>query len=161
MAAEWSSLAGADQDGLPGLDVHQGLEPPAEGRDWEGNCGGLSRAAEGLGLQVLRLFKSSMRMTDAWYAPDKLENRYHRVVLRNRFDQLAGERDPHKARRLLMEGCEELWRKTHPMNLYKARDPAGGISYGRESDPLDYMADNYEYIEREQYALPIRSFPKN
>ena len=118
------------RDGFAGVDVHEGVDAQAEG----------VAPVQGLDADVPSLVR-----------PDYLEMRYNQVLLRDRFDLAAKESDPNKARQLLLEGCEELWRKRHPQPLYKAVDPAGGISYGRTSHIRDGEADNLNWIEREQY----------
>lgn len=102
--------------------------------------------------KVLRLYKRALRECDAWYGGDHLEVRYHKVLMRARFDANAQEKDIRQAKLLLADGCREIWQKRHPKPYRFAAD-FGGVAYDRDRESRDILldTDSWSYVEREQY----------
>lgn len=56
--------------------------------------------------------------------------RYQAVLMRQRFDQNVGVVDMREAKKLLLDGEQELWDKHHPQRIRFPNCP-GGVAYER------------------------------
>ncbi|XP_063369754.1 NADH dehydrogenase [ubiquinone] 1 beta subcomplex subunit 9-like [Cydia amplana] len=103
--------------------------------------------------KVKTLYKTAMRLLESYHVA-KFVTRYHQVILRAEFDKNRAVCDPKEQRRLLWVGQHEVFQKKNP--LPPARFPyslglAGGVAYGREIDPPDWVLDYWHPLEKAQY----------
>jgi len=106
--------------------------------------------------KVCRLFKRAMREVEAWQkghgAEGFLEARYHRCIMRARFEANRDEKDPRKAQLLLADGCKQLWSHRHYKQFRFSEDP-GGSAFDRYHESPDQLLDTSKWTlaEREQF----------
>ncbi|XP_044263198.1 NADH dehydrogenase [ubiquinone] 1 beta subcomplex subunit 9-like [Tribolium madens] len=99
--------------------------------------------------KVKSLYKQALRCLEAWY--DRREvYRYHAVLMRNRFDLNKDIKDMRIAKELIAQGEEELFQKQHWLPRKFPHSP-GGVAYGREVIPPDWIIDHWHPLEKAQY----------
>nr|CAH7718962.1 unnamed protein product [Callosobruchus chinensis] len=99
--------------------------------------------------RVQTLYKKAVRSLEDWY--DRREVfRYHAVLMRHRFDQNKDITDMRVAKELIEKGEKELFEKQH-WHPRKFPDSPGGIAYGREVTPPDWVVDYWHPLEKAQY----------
>ncbi|CAH1780491.1 unnamed protein product [Owenia fusiformis] len=99
--------------------------------------------------KVCSLYKKALRECQNWHYFPHLY-RYHQVVMRARFDENKDVVDMVKAKQLLEEGEAELWERKHPQP-FKFTDSPGGVAYGREAPPPDWLLDTWTPLEKARY----------
>ncbi|KAJ2940843.1 hypothetical protein O0L34_g10104 [Tuta absoluta] len=99
--------------------------------------------------KVCSLYKRALRNLEAFYDRRHVY-RYHAVLLRERFDKNATEKDMRKANQLLKDGEQELFLQQHPIPRKFALS-AGGVAYERVVTPPDWVLDYWHPLEKAQY----------
>ncbi|KAM3961363.1 NADH dehydrogenase [ubiquinone] 1 beta subcomplex subunit 9 [Aphomia sociella] len=108
--------------------------------------------------KICTLYKSAMRLIESYYSVRHIV-RYHQVLLRHQFDTNTCVSDPKEQRRLLWVGEHELFLKRHPVPIAKfprSVGLAGGVAYGRVSEPPDWVLDYWHPLEKAQYPEYFR-----
>ncbi|CAH1113592.1 unnamed protein product [Psylliodes chrysocephalus] len=99
--------------------------------------------------KVQSLYKRALRMLENWY--DRREvYRYHAVLMRQRFDQNRNIKDTRSAKELVAKGESELFENSH-WHPRKFPESPGGVAYGREVQPPDWVLDHWDPLEKAQY----------
>lgn len=98
---------------------------------------------------MLRLYKKAIRHLESWHV-DRIEFRYHAVLMRARFDEHKDEKDMKLAFKLLEAGEKEFWERQHPQP-YIFIDSPGGTRYERNIPSPEWVLDNWHPAERAQY----------
>ncbi|XP_057655071.1 NADH dehydrogenase [ubiquinone] 1 beta subcomplex subunit 9 [Diorhabda carinulata] len=99
--------------------------------------------------RVQSLYKRSLRMLENWY--DRREvYRYYAVLMRQRFDENKKISDIRIAKDLIAKGEAELFDKQH-WHPRKFPESPGGVAYGREVPPPDWVLDYWHPLEKAQY----------
>ncbi|CAH0551908.1 unnamed protein product [Brassicogethes aeneus] len=99
--------------------------------------------------KVQTLYKKAVRSLENWY--DRRDVfRYQAVLMRERFDQNKDVKDMRIAKDLIMKGEQELFEKQH-WHPKKFPESPGGVAYGREVIPPDWVMDYWHPIEKAQY----------
>ncbi|XP_006621051.1 NADH dehydrogenase [ubiquinone] 1 beta subcomplex subunit 9 [Apis dorsata] len=99
--------------------------------------------------KVCSLYKRALRTLES-FNYRRHEYRYEAVLLRQRFEKNRHIPDARIAKKLLLEGEEELFKKCH-WDPYKFPDSPGGIVHGRFVEPPDAVLDFWDPIEKAQY----------
>ncbi|XP_067006270.2 NADH dehydrogenase [ubiquinone] 1 beta subcomplex subunit 9 [Anabrus simplex] len=99
--------------------------------------------------KVCSLYKRALRNLESWY-DRRPAFRYQAVLLRQRFEQNRCEVDMRKAKELLIQGEQELFNNQHYQPKKFPRSP-GGVAFGREVIPPDWVLDYWHPLEKAQY----------
>ncbi|XP_026482042.1 NADH dehydrogenase [ubiquinone] 1 beta subcomplex subunit 9 [Ctenocephalides felis] len=99
--------------------------------------------------KVCSLYKRALRNLENWRWQRDIF-RYEATLLRHRFDLNKDEKDPRVAQKLLAEGEEELFQNMHYQPRQFASSP-GGVAYGRDVIPPDWVMDYWHPLEKAQY----------
>ncbi|KAG5894966.1 hypothetical protein JTB14_023314 [Gonioctena quinquepunctata] len=99
--------------------------------------------------RVQSLYKRSLRSLENWY--DRREvYRYQAVLMRQRFEENKNICDTRVAKDLVAKGEKELFDNQH-WHPRKFPDSPGGVAYGREVVPPDWIVDYWHPLEKAQY----------
>ncbi|GJQ78305.1 hypothetical protein Trydic_g22143 [Trypoxylus dichotomus] len=99
--------------------------------------------------KVQSLYKRALRSLENWY--DRREvYRYHAVLMRKQFDDNKDIRDMRRAKELIVQGEEELFKKGHWLPRRFPESP-GGVAYEREVRPPDWILDYWHPLEKAEY----------
>ena len=99
--------------------------------------------------KVCRLYKKALRSVRDWY-PNRLHGRYESILLRKRFDDNRDIKDARIAKKLLLEGEEEVFQRAHWQPI-KFATSIGGTAYSREVDTPDFALDYWNPMEKARY----------
>ncbi|KAI3387363.1 hypothetical protein SNEBB_003883 [Seison nebaliae] len=99
--------------------------------------------------RVKRLYKASLRLLQAW-CDDRLEWRYHCVIMRERFEKNRNVKDLVEAQKLVIAGEKELFEKSHPQP-YVFIDGPRGIANQRHGVPVESIVDTWHPLEKAQF----------
>ncbi|XP_069683071.1 NADH dehydrogenase [ubiquinone] 1 beta subcomplex subunit 9-like [Periplaneta americana] len=100
--------------------------------------------------RVCKLYKDALRNLQAWVGNNRIHFRYEAILLRERFEKNRRVTDKEEARKLLLCGEEELFRRQHYCPIAFPHSP-GGKAYGREVVPPDWVLDYWHPLEKAQY----------
>ncbi|CAH1991309.1 unnamed protein product [Acanthoscelides obtectus] len=99
--------------------------------------------------KVQSLYKRALRSLEDWY--DRREvYRYYAVLMRQRFDENKDICDMRVVKELIEKGEKELFEKQH-WHPRKFPTSPGGVAYGREVIPPDWIVDYWHPLEKAQY----------
>ncbi|PAA55041.1 hypothetical protein BOX15_Mlig025187g2 [Macrostomum lignano] len=99
--------------------------------------------------KVCRLYKAALYEVRAKHH-ERLDYRYHAVLLRQRFDENREVEDPIKAKALLESAYSELQAKKSYFPFRWPNDP-GGVAFGRWQYYPDALLDLWHPLEKAQY----------
>ncbi|ODM91109.1 NADH dehydrogenase [ubiquinone] 1 beta subcomplex subunit 9 [Orchesella cincta] len=99
--------------------------------------------------KVQSLYKRALRNIEGFHHHRHIY-RYNAVIIRNRFDENRNILDMRKAKQLLEEGEEELFKMQHYQPLKFPTSP-GGTAYERATVPPDWVLDYWHPLEKAQY----------
>ncbi|CAH1169534.1 unnamed protein product [Phaedon cochleariae] len=95
------------------------------------------------------VYKKALRSLEDWY--DRREvYRYHAVLMRQRFEEVVSVNDPRIAKDMLSKIEAELFENQH-WHPRKFPESPGGVAYGREVIPPDWVVDHWHPLEKAQY----------
>ncbi|XP_050306515.1 NADH dehydrogenase [ubiquinone] 1 beta subcomplex subunit 9 [Anthonomus grandis grandis] len=99
--------------------------------------------------KVQSLYKRAVRLLEAYY--DRRDVfRYQAVLMRARFDENKDIKDMIAAKDLIEKGEQELFDKQH-WHPRKFPESPGGVAWGREVPPPDWVLDYWHPLEKAQY----------
>ncbi|KAJ8924501.1 hypothetical protein NQ315_007298 [Exocentrus adspersus] len=99
--------------------------------------------------KVQSLYKRAVRTLECWY--DRRDVfRYYAVLMRARFDENKDIKDMRVAKEFIRKGEEELFDNQH-WQPKKFPNSPGGVAYGREVEPPDWVVDYWHPLEKAQY----------
>ncbi|XP_045460699.1 NADH dehydrogenase [ubiquinone] 1 beta subcomplex subunit 9 [Harmonia axyridis] len=99
--------------------------------------------------KVQSLYKRALRNLENFYTQREIY-RFRAVLLREDFDKNRDIKDLRVAKELLENGEEYLFKVSHPLPKKFPGSP-GGVAYGREVPPPDWVLDYWHPLEKAQY----------
>ncbi|CAG0883240.1 unnamed protein product [Darwinula stevensoni] len=99
--------------------------------------------------KVCSLYKRALRCLESHHT-EKWKFRYEAVMLRQRLEANRKVTDMREAKVLLLEGEKELIENAHYQPLKFWNSP-GGVCYGREVIPQDWVLDYWHPLEKAMY----------
>ncbi|XP_003707102.1 NADH dehydrogenase (ubiquinone) B22 subunit [Megachile rotundata] len=99
--------------------------------------------------KVCSLYKRALRAIEDCYQA-RHDIRYHSVILRQRFEEHRNIKDVRVAKKLLLDGEEELFQNQH-YQPKKFPESVGGVAYNRSPYIPDSVLDYWDGNEKARY----------